>query len=258
MTTTCKNCNQNFTGHFCNNCGQSADTHEINFKYFWHEVQHGLLHIDKGILYTTKQLFTIPGNTIREYINGKRVSHFKPIAFAFLLSTIYGLIFHYSNDTTSFDDVSKTFSEIDSENKKNNYGFLKMIFNWLGAHYAYGTLLLIPFFSVASYWAFRKSRYNYFKHLILNTFISGQRTIIYIVLVPFMALLKNKETIEIFGNIEMCTDIILIFWTYIQFFNNNSKLKSFFLTFLFFFIFALIFASLIIIIMITSVVLNKI
>ena len=94
MRITCKNCNQNFKGHFCNNCGQTADTHKMNFHSLWHDIQHGLFHFDNGVLYTAKQLFTRPGNSIREYIDGKRVRHFKPISLVILLATVYGFLYH--------------------------------------------------------------------------------------------------------------------------------------------------------------------
>ena len=51
MMITCKNCNQKFNGHFCNNCGQPANTHKINSHFLWHDIQHGLLHFDKGIFH---------------------------------------------------------------------------------------------------------------------------------------------------------------------------------------------------------------
>jgi len=82
MAINCKNCNNLYDGNYCNHCGQSANTHEINFKSILHEVQHSLLHIDKGILYTTKELLLRPGKTISDYLNGKRVKHFKPFAFS--------------------------------------------------------------------------------------------------------------------------------------------------------------------------------
>jgi hypothetical protein len=77
MNITCKNCHQTYTGNYCNNCGQPADTHKINIHYLWHDIQHGLFHFDKGVTYTAKQLFTRPGHSIREFIEGKRVKHIK-------------------------------------------------------------------------------------------------------------------------------------------------------------------------------------
>lgn len=252
MTITCKNCNQTFKGHFCGNCGQSADTHEINLQYFWHEIQHLLLHIDKGFFYTIKQLFVRPGNTIKEYINGKRVKHFKPIAFAFILSTIYVLASHYSNVTTLFDEISGGTNGSDIGNNTHKINLINLSFSWLIIHYDYGALLLIPIFSLASYLAFYKSGYNYFKHLILNTFITGQQTIVYIIFIPIIALLKDKDTIDNFQDAKVVSGMILTVWTFLQFFNNNSKLKSFLLTLLTYFIFLVILLFLIVIIGIIS------
>ena len=66
----------------------------MNFHSLWHDIQHGLFHFDNGVLYTAKQLFTRPGNSIREYIDGKRVRHFKPISLVILLATVYGFLYH--------------------------------------------------------------------------------------------------------------------------------------------------------------------
>jgi hypothetical protein len=44
-------------------------------RIFWHDVQHGLFHFDKGMYYSAKELYWRPGHSIREFIEGKRVSH---------------------------------------------------------------------------------------------------------------------------------------------------------------------------------------
>lgn len=71
MTAICKNCDNTFEGNFCNNCGQSKDTHKLSMHYIWHDLQHGIFHFDNGIFYTIKNLLTKPGVSIREFIEGK-------------------------------------------------------------------------------------------------------------------------------------------------------------------------------------------
>ncbi len=56
MPHICKNCGNHFNYEFCGHCGQTVDTHDINWHFLWHDIQHGLLHFEKGILYTTKEL----------------------------------------------------------------------------------------------------------------------------------------------------------------------------------------------------------
>jgi len=86
--------------------------------------------------------------------------------------------------------------------------------------------------SFSTYLAFRKSKYNYLKHLILNCFIAGQRTIIFILILPILAVVKDKEAISIIENIETLIWVALMTWTYIQFFDNNTIFKNVILTLL--------------------------
>src|SRR6478736_1543240 len=95
MTKTCLNCNANLAGKFCSNCGQDSNTHRINSHFLWHDIQHGLTHVDKGMLFTIKELFTRPGNSIRQFLEGKRIKHFKPISLVIILAGAYGFLSHY-------------------------------------------------------------------------------------------------------------------------------------------------------------------
>src|SRR4051812_48133830 len=100
MATHCKNCGLDYTGNFCPNCGQKAATHDIDSKYILHEIPHAIFHIDKGIFYTIGQLCTRPGKTVIEYIKGKRIQHYSPIAYILLLSAIYLLVNKFANVAT--------------------------------------------------------------------------------------------------------------------------------------------------------------
>lgn len=64
MRQTCKNCEHRFEGSFCNPCGQSAITLEINFKNTILELQVSLIQLDKVFFYTTRELLLRPGLTI--------------------------------------------------------------------------------------------------------------------------------------------------------------------------------------------------
>jgi hypothetical protein len=234
MSSTCKNCNHHFEGNYCNNCGQTKHTHAINFHSIVHEIQHSLLHVDKGILYTTKELFIRPGQTIREYLQGKRVKHFKPIAYILLLSTIYALLSKVSHKSTFLDDfifgMGEGFSDNDGVSKADN-GFV-LVLKWMQNHYAYTTLILIPIISLGSYLAFIQSKYNYFEHLILNCYTAGQRTAIFLLLLPFTYFITDKE---MNGNIDTSKAyfaIFLTFFVYYQFFQHTSPIKRILLTLL--------------------------
>lgn len=98
----CLNCNHHLYSNFCSHCGQKASTHRFSISHLLtHEFLHGLMHIDKGILFTLKELFTRPGHSIREYIQGKRINHYH---FLSLLLIIVGAFIY------SFYDLNKILS----------------------------------------------------------------------------------------------------------------------------------------------------
>ncbi len=223
MKLTCKNCNNIYTGHYCNNCGQTTETHRINFHFLWHEIQHGLFHFDNGIFYSAKELFTRPGHSIREFIEGKRVRHFKPISLVIVLASLYGLLYHYFH--ISFVELSA--------DSPSETGIDTVKFNeWMGTHYAWSTLLTIPFYTIGTSIAFRKQGYNIVEYFILNTFKASQKMFVHIATFPLLYYFNGTHSMKTLSFIIYLVDVAFIYWTNAQFFNKMSKKKSFLLTLL--------------------------
>lgn len=217
MEIICKNCHQKYTGNYCNNCGQSTETHKINWHFLWHDIQHGLLHFDKGILYSLKQLFTRPGDSIREFIEGKRVNHFKPLSLVVILATLYGILYHYFK--------IDLLPDVTAENL--NYGDFN---EWMSTHFSWITIATIPLFTLGTYICFRKQGYNFVEYFVLNTFKASQKLFAHILLFPLLIYFNGTEEIQKVTSFIYAVDIVLIFWTNIQFFNKISIVKAFFLS----------------------------
>jgi hypothetical protein len=232
MTTTCKNCNQTFKGHYCSNCGQTAETHKINLHYIWHDIQHGLLHFDNGITYTAKQLFTRPGHSIREFIEGKRVKHFKPISLVMVLATAYVASIHLLH----IDLFAKTSETVNPDSHID----IEQLREWLISHFAWITLLSIPLHTIGTSICFKKQGYNFIEYFVLNTYKAAQKLYVAILFIPLLYHYSGTTTVEIISRILLFIDFVLYFWTNQQFFNHLSKIKTFFLTLLTHLIFWLI------------------
>lgn len=182
--------------------------------FLWHDIQHGLLHFDKGIFYTTRQLFTRPGYAINEFIEGKRVKHFKPFSLIIVLATVYGFLFHYF-------DISEKIAKFAPQNANTaKLISTQKVFDWVGTHYAFTTLLMLPLVSLASYWAFKSYKKNYVEHLVLNSFVSAQHIVVHIVLFPFYFTANSSLSFGLLSAILTLFEVILTTWTYFQFFNQ--------------------------------------
>ena len=239
MEIMCKNCHQIFTGHYCNNCGQPAETHKINIHFLWHDIQHGLLHFDKGILYSLKQLFTRPGHSIREFIEGKRVRHFKPLSLVVVLATLYGVLYHYFH--------INTFDSVKSPNIDSDY-----LNEWFATHFSWVTVASIRIYTIGTYLIFRKQGYNFVELFVLNTFKAAQRISVQLLTIPALIFFNHTSHIQQYTYTMYIIGIVLIFWTNIQFFNKISKTKAFLLSILSHLIFLICFLILTAIVLLLS------
>ena len=222
MNKNCKNCKTELNGNFCSHCGQSANTHRINFHFLWHDIQHGLFHFDKGILFTTKELFTRPGVSIKEFLDGKRVNHFKPFSFVIILAGLYGLLAHYFDINLLSNNFNVTG---EGEEFVRTKASLEKMTNWVSQHYSLISLFQIPVFAFGTYIAFKKVGYNYIEHLVINSFIAGQKLIIRLLSFPLFVLFNNSTNLI---QIARYTDIlgyVVSIWTLIKLFNQISISK---------------------------------
>jgi hypothetical protein len=208
---TCINCNHNFEGSFCNNCGQHAQTKKIKMHDILHDIQHGLFHFDNGIFFTIRQLITRPGFAIREFVEGKRVKYFKPFAFAVVMATVYGLLFHQiANQLADIQPVS--YADSLSET------YLR-IMRWIFDHFAISNLFLIVLTSISTYIVFRKSGYGFAEVLVLNTYYRGTILIFNMVAMLMRFILWNSDIGYSYEIGMQLVDFLFMYWCYKQFFN---------------------------------------
>jgi Protein of unknown function (DUF3667) len=250
MTTHCLNCNAELNGQFCSKCGQSSKTHKINLHFLWHDIQHGLLHFDKGILFTTKELFTRPGNSIREFLEGKRVNHFKPISLVIILAGIYSLLSHFFH----LNLLSNYYEMKGSGNGFNEFkASVDKLSEWFSQHYSVVTLIQIPIFSIGTYVMFKKVGFNYIEHLVINSFIAGQKLILHILTFPILYRLNNTNFSR---PVDQFIDILgyaLAFYTIFQLFKRVQIIQRIWKTLFSLIIPLLIFIALFFIVMAVTI-----
>jgi hypothetical protein len=188
--------------------------------YIWHDLQHGLFHFDNGIFYTIKQLLTRPGHTIREFINGKRVRHFKPLSLVIVLATLYGLLYHFLVDL----DV-----DIKLEGPEDDViEIFKNVTRWMMDHLAYTSFILIIGATISTYVLFKKEQYNWAEHFVLNTFVVGLFLVASLTMLPVLYIIKLNgwKGLQGYGIFWQCLIFILLFWCYAQFFTRLTIIQK--------------------------------
>lgn len=208
----CKNCEHTFEGNFCSNCGQKTNTVRLDWHFVKEELQYTFLHINKGFLYSLKQLITRPGDTVREFLEGKRVKHYKPILLVFVLAGLNGLL-SQKIDYHAFMPKNDTKNIVANEMPK--------MMNWIFSHYAAVELALLPLFSLCSWLAFKKYGYNYIENIIINCFASAQRLTFGLITIPIMYLIDSKYLISV-SSLMSIPVYGLTIWLYLQLYKNHE------------------------------------
>ncbi len=170
---------------------------------------------DKGILYTLKELFVNPGNSVRGYVQGKRVGYFNYITLILLILGISGLLGQYT-DIRLADLVSESSKKTISELSEFTNRYPKLVL-----------LITIPITSLFSLFWFRKAQFNYSEHLVLNSYKAAVEMIaslVFTTITIFYSNLKGLLIIYYLG-IEVSVFVYAI-WFYYQFFSKSDYSKK--------------------------------
>ena len=83
----CLNCRTPLMGAYCHACGQPGHVHRT-ISAWWHDLAHGVLHLDGKIFRTLPLLAIWPGDLTRRYVDGERARFVSPLAL-FLFSVFF-------------------------------------------------------------------------------------------------------------------------------------------------------------------------
>lgn len=206
---SCPNCHQEVSGNYCANCGQSQKLKRIDGHYIIHEIEH-VLHFEKGILYTMRELLLRPGQSIRRFLTDDRSRLVKPVIFIIISSLLYTIINHFFH----LDDG---YVKVDIKAKSS----ITVIMDWVRAHYGYANIMMGIFIALWIKVFFRKQQYNVFEIVILLCFVMGMAML-------FLALFSLIEGLTGFPLLRNGSMLAVIYcaWAIGNFF-NPQKVRSY-------------------------------
>lgn len=217
----CLNCKSEAQQQFCPNCGQKTSTRRYSLSYFFkHGLLHGILHIDSGLLFTIKELFTRPGHSIRDYIEGKRIRHFNYLTLLVVLATIG---FFLAELTTV------TLSELFAFEGDSNV-YLASLENLSTEYPKTFILLTIPLYAITSFLWFRKAKQNFTEHLVINSYKAAAELIIMALFWLLTLVYTDKTGLYIAYSLMGVITVIYSTWYYYQYFSAFGYKRTTLLT----------------------------
>lgn len=217
---TCKNCGQAAEARFCANCGQQTSVARLTLASLATQLSEGVFQLNKGFFFTLTELSTRPGHSIREFLAGKRKNHFKPIGYAFLISTVYFFLSQALGTETVLNDAISGFAN-GGHGDASSAAQVESL-NWLANRYSYTILFFLPVYALASFIAFLGTKYNYIEHVVLNAYIIGQQTLIYILYAVLSSLAGETEVLAL---VMVLLSVLYQFFVFWQFFSERSHIQ---------------------------------
>lgn len=210
----CNTCNVEVNTPYCPSCGQAPQLKRIDSHYIIHEIGH-VLHFEKGIFYTIKQLMLKPGTTVRVFITKDRSRLVKPVIFIIIASLVYSIIAHYYH-----------LESFVAYNNSGMGGTADKVFIWGDTHSGYMNIIIGVFIAVWTKLFFRRSSFNLFEILILLCFVTGMSMLIF----SIFAIVQGLTHINLMAAAGV-VGIVYCTWAIGQFFESNkisSYIKAFF------------------------------
>ena len=191
----CQNCGSEGHQKYCPRCGQALQIERISINSLLHEVAHTFWHLEKGFLYTLKELAINPGTTQRKYLSGIRLRYQKPFPL-FAISVTFcalALFLIYRN----------------APNQSEQF-FYKHYFFMVQA-------AMLPFFALITYILFKSRNLYYAEALVLNVYLLGFTSVC---IVPINALSFFLPNLVI-SLLEVILLVIYNIWTNLNFFKGE-------------------------------------
>ena len=192
----CQNCGFEGDQVYCSKCGQVLEAKRVSMPHLYHEIAHTFWHLEKGVLFTLKELARFPGTMQRKYLSGIRLHYQKPFSLFAICGTIcaLSLFFIYRN----------------APDKTGQY-FYK--------HYYFLVLAcMLPFFALVTYILFKSSKLYYAEALVMTVYMLGFMSLGIIPINCLSYFLPN-------GIISLMEVIFLITYnmaTYLNFFRGKN------------------------------------
>ena len=215
----CKNCDLNYEGNFCPNCGQKFIDSRLTVGESIKWLFASIFNLEKGFVYTTKELFIRPGEVVKDVINGITIMHAHPFRFAFVWATLSAILAVYVHAYDEIGAISSSFGPQTDQTAAFGIWWGEFIKKYM----SFVTLASIPIYSIGSALLYKRKKFYFAEHLVLNSYSSGFSIIVGIPILCLYLVLPNKSYLPY---VAMVLTFLSFAYVYSKFFKENI-LKSF-------------------------------
>ncbi|MEQ9424612.1 MAG: DUF3667 domain-containing protein [Cyclobacteriaceae bacterium] len=165
--TVCPNCQNEFAGEYCSQCGQEKISGRLTLKQVFTDFIQAVFLFDSRLYKTLLGLLLKPGRLTRSYFKGERGKHLPPFQFFLLLMTAYLLILSFFGEPF-FDYINRGL-QLEGDGTNNAMVIQNLVKRNLNILY----FILAPIIALIIRMIFGKEKCNFAEALIFSFYIMG-------------------------------------------------------------------------------------
>lgn len=209
----CLNCNAQTDKNYCSTCGQKTQTHRITLKHFFlHDLLHGIWHLEKGILFTSKETFVRPGQAALDYISGKRIRYYNVFYLALLVIGLNLLLSHF-------------YESLHPIKEETNDDTLQVT-QFFKDHIKLILLSIVPILGGVAFLVFKRMKLNIAEHFIIGG-ISLLGILMLSVVFSFINFILTFDVPNWIGYLEILSFLLLLLFPAWVYYNAMRQHYSF-------------------------------
>ncbi|RZJ98895.1 MAG: DUF3667 domain-containing protein [Flavobacterium sp.] len=175
--------------------------------------------MNKGFLYSIKKILRGPGKTAREFVEGNRVNHYKPILLVFVVAGISAFL---TNTLIHPEEVMQRYYETQGTEVPK---FMHLLMHIMLKYQAILMLLSVPFMAFFTWIAFRKWGYNYYENIVITAYsLVCLQVLTTLIVTPLQFFLKGN--LDLFMKVPTTISYLLMFgifpWFYLDLYNTKN------------------------------------
>lgn len=163
-TAVCANCAAPLGGEFCAACGQRRVRSRLRVRDVLHDWWGRVVDVDRGLLGTVVGLTRRPVETLRAYLDGRRIRYASPVRYYMTWFVVWALL--WDSQTPTAELAQLDFYRVPDEERLALASRLHVLTRAVDFPF----LLLV---AALQGLAFRRARMNYAEHLVVALFTFG-------------------------------------------------------------------------------------
>lgn len=194
----------------------------LTIRGIWDMMVDDIFDLDKGLVYTAKELWINPGRTALNFINGRTKKYYSPLKYLVFWTALYFILLSFADidrPSTSIRALifrtSPPFSGESIQDYMVIYG--EMLFRHTDLFY----LGLTPFLTMTSYFIYKKKNFFFAELSVLYLYILGQIISLIALLLPVLSSLGDNKIALVFMIPLAMVVVYLIIKSHKQFFGES-------------------------------------